>query len=162
MFRVIRHPLFLALTLVAGTACAGAPKYSPANPAPWDPESITFADTLAVDLSTMVMTPAGLYVEDLTQGEGTTARDNSLVSLHYIGYLPDGTIFDASVGGVPFQFRLGASEVIRGWNMGVPGMKVGGIRRLVIRPSLGYRRRGLGSIPPNTTLVFDMKLLSVR
>ncbi len=162
MSRATRHALLFALVLLAGAACAGAPKYSPANPAPWDPESITFADTLAVDLSIMVMTPAGLYVEDLTQGEGSTARDNSLVSLHYIGYLPDGTIFDTSVGGAPFQFRLGASEVIRGWNLGVPGMKMGGIRRLVIRPSLGYRNRRMGSIPPNTTLVFDMKLLDVR
>ena len=162
MSRPARHALPLAVALIACTACAGAPKYSAANPAPWDPESISFADTLAVDLSAMERTPVGLYFEDLTQGDGATARGNSLVSLHYIGYLPDGTIFDASVGGEPFQFRLGASEVIRGWNLGVPGMRVGGIRRLVIRPDLAYRGRSVGSVPPNTTLVFDMKLLDVR
>ena len=162
MLRPTRHGLPVVLALLAGTACAGGPKYSLANPAPWDPESITFVDTLAVDLAAMQKTPAGLYLEDLTEGEGATARDNSLVSLHYIGYLPDGTVFDASVGGEPFQFRVGANEVIRGWNLGLPGMRVGGIRRLVIRPSLGYRGRAMGRIPPNTTLVFDMKLLDVR
>ena len=154
--------LALAVALLGGAACAGGPKYSLSNPAPWDPESITFADSLAVDLSAMEMTPAGLYIEDLTQGEGATAQRTSLVSLHYVGYLPDGTIFDASVGGEPFQFRLGENEVIRGWNLGVPGMREGGVRRLVIRPTLGYRSKGIGKIPPNTTLVFDMKLLGVR
>ena len=152
----------LAATLIGGAACAVGPKYSLSNPAPWDPESITFADSLGVDLPAMQMTPAGLYIEDLTQGEGATAQRTSLVSLHYIGYLPDGTIFDASVGGEPFQFRLGGNEVIRGWNLGVPGMKEGGVRRLVIRPALGYRGKGVANIPPNTTLVFDMKLLAVR
>lgn len=158
----IRSRVALAAVLLAGAGCAGGPKYSPQNPAPYDPESITFADTLAVDLAAMKKTPAGLYLEDLREGEGATAQGTSLVTLHYIGYLPDGTVFDASVGGEPFQFRLGASEVIRGWNLGVPGMREGGIRRLVIRPALGYRGKAAGRIPPNTTLVFDMKLLSVR
>lgn len=152
----------LATALLAAAGCAGGPQHSPENPAPYDPESITFADTLAVDLAAMEKTPLGLYLEDLTVGDGPTAQRGTLVSLHYIGYLPDGTIFDASVGGEPFQFRVGANEVIRGWNLGLPGMRVGGIRRLVIRPSLGYRGRAMGKIPPNTTLVFDMKLLEVR
>lgn len=162
MTRSLRPALALAAALLAASACAGGPRYSPENPAPYDPESIAFADTLAVDLAAMEKTPLGLYIEDLAQGDGATAQRNSLVSLAYIGYLPDGTVFDASVGGEPFQFRLGANEVIRGWNLGVPGMRVGGIRRLVIRPSLGYRGRAMGEIPPNTTLVFDMKLLDVR
>jgi peptidylprolyl isomerase len=158
----LRSVVLPAAALLACAACAGGPQYSPSNPAPWDPESITYADSLAVDLTAMQLTPAGLYIEDLTHGEGATAQTTSLVSVHYIGYLPDGTIFDASVGGDPFQFRLGANEVIRGWNLGVPGMREGGIRRLVIRPALGYRGRAMGRIPPNTTLVFDMKLLTVR
>lgn len=162
MSRSIYAALALAAALLAAAACAGGPQYSPQNPAPYDPESITFADTLAVDLAAMEKTPLGLYIEDLTGGDGATAQRGNLVSLHYIGYLPDGTVFDASVGGEPLQFRVGADEVIRGWNLGVPGMRVGGIRRIVIRPSLGYRGRAMGTIPPNTTLVFDMKLLEVR
>ncbi|NJD17825.1 MAG: hypothetical protein FIA95_00855 [Gemmatimonadetes bacterium] len=162
MIRPIRPALALAVALLAQPACAGGPRYSLENPAPYDPESIAFADTLAVDLAAMEKTLLGLYIEDLTQGDGATVQRNSLVSLHYIGYLPDGSIFDASVGGEPFQFRGGANEVIRGWNLGLPGMRVGGIRRLVIRPALGYRGRAMGKIPPNTTLVFDIKLLDVR
>lgn len=146
----------------AGASCAGGPAYSPANPAPWDPESVSFADSLGVDLSAMQRTPAGLYIEDLTEGEGAAAHRTSLVTLHYIGYLPDGTVFDASVGGEPIQFRLGGNEVIRGWNLGIVGMRRGGVRRLVIRPTLGYRGQARGKIPPNTTLVFDVRLLDIR
>lgn len=154
--------LWLAAAILASASCAGGPSHSPANPAPWDPESITFADSLGVDLAAMQRTPLGLYIEDLTVGEGAAAQRSSLVTLDYVGYLPDGTIFDASVGGEPFRFRLGGNEVIRGWNLGIPGMRQGGVRRLVIRPSLGYRGQARGKIPPNTTLVFDVRLLDVR
>jgi peptidylprolyl isomerase len=152
----------LAAAILASSACAGGPSYSLANPAPWDPESIAYADSLGVDLSAMRRTPSGLYVEDLKLGDGAAAQRTSLVTMDYIGYLPDGTIFDASVGGEPIRFRLGGNEVIRGWNEGVPGMRQGGVRRLVIRPSLGYRGQARGKIPPNTTLVFDVRLLDVR
>lgn len=147
---------------LAVAACAGGPSYSPENPAPWDPESIVFAEELGVDLAAMERTSTGLYIQDLTPGEGFTAQRSSLVSLHYVGYLPDGTIFDTSAGGEPFRFRLGGDEVIRGWNLGIPGMRRGGMRRLVVRPSLGYRSAARGRIPPNTTLVFDIQLLEVR
>jgi len=115
-----------------------------------------------VDLAAMERTSGGLYVQDLREGDGFTAQRSSLVTLHYVGYLPDGTIFDTSSGGEPFQFRLGGNEVIRGWNQGIPGMRRGGIRRLVVPPSLGYRAQGRGKIPPNTTLIFDIQLLDVR
>lgn len=142
--------------------CAGGGGSSPAAPAPYDPESITFAAELGVDLAAMQVTPLGLYLEDLTVGEGFTAQRNSLVTLHYVGYLPDGTVFDSSLGGEPIRFRLGGDEVIRGWNLGISGMQRGGMRRLVIRPSLAYRGQARGRIPPNTTLVFDVQLLDVR
>lgn len=151
-----------ALLLVAAFAlpsCAGAP---PAPSGPSEPEEISFAPELGVDLGTMERTGSGLYFRDIREGEGFTASRNSLVTLRYVGYLPDGTIFDTTGDGEPFQFRLGGSEVIRGWNQGIPGMKRGGLRRLVLRPSLAYGARGRGVIPPNATLVFDVQLLDVR
>ncbi len=152
--------LLLGLTALGSlAACAGAP---PAPAGPVEPEAITFAPELEVDLTRMVRTASGLYVQDLREGEGFTAQRASLVTLRYVGYLPDGTVFDTTGDGEPFQFRLGGSEVIRGWNQGIPGMKRGGVRRLVIRPSLAYGARGRGVIPPYATLVFDVQLLDVR
>lgn len=160
------RPLFAgalaALAALAFAGCAGSAGSSPEAPAPYDPERVTFSPDLGVDLAAMERTATGLYVQDLTEGDGFTAKRTSLVTLHYVGYLPDGTIFDTSSGGEPLHFRLGANEVIRGWNQGIPGMKRGGIRRLVVRPSLGYRSQSRGRIPPNSTLIFDVQLLDVR
>ena len=150
------------MSVVVLAACAGGGGGAPEAPAPYDPEQVAFAPELGVDLAAMERTSSGLYVQDLREGDGFTAQRSSLVTLHYVGYLPDGTIFDASAGGEPFQFRLGGNEVIRGWNQGIPGMRRGGIRRLVVRPSLGYRAQGRGKIPPNSTLIFDIQLLDVR
>ena len=150
------------MSVVVLAACAGGGGGAPVAPAPYDPEQVAFAPELGVDLAAMERTSSGLYVQDLREGDGFTAQRSSLVTLHYVGYLPDGTIFDASAGGEPFQFRLGGNEVIRGWNQGIPGMRRGGIRRLVVRPSLGYRAQGRGKIPPNSTLIFDIQLLDVR
>ncbi len=108
--------------------------------------------------------PADLVIEDVTIGEGALAEPGQTVSVHYTGWLRDGTKFDSSVDrGQPFQFLLGGGQVIKGWDRGVAGMKVGGKRRLVIPPDLGYGARGAGGvIPPNATLVFDVELLGVR
>ena len=151
---------WVAVLVLAG--CAGGGGGSPGAPAAYDPERVAFDPELGVDLTTMQRTSTGLYVQDLREGDGLAAQRTSLVTLHYVGYLADGTIFDTSSGGEPFQFRLGGNEVIRGWNQGIPGMKRGGIRRIVVRPSLGYRSQGRGRIPPNSTLVFDVQLLDVR
>lgn len=161
MRTVGRTLALLALGAVAA-GCAGGPGYSPANPAPWDPESITFGEALAVELDAMERRPSGLYVEDLQAGEGSEARRGGEVTLHYVGYLADGTVVDATAEGEPIRFRLGRDPVIRGWTEGVEGMRTGGVRRLVVRPSLGYGARGQGPIPPNATLVFDVRLLAVR
>ena len=150
----------LASLILAG--CAAGAGGSPDAPAPSDPDRVAFAPELGLDLEARERTATGLYVQDLTEGEGFTAKRTSLVKLHYVGYLPDGSIFDTSSGGEPLQVRLGANEVIRGWNQGIPGMKRGGIRRLVVRPSLAYRSQSRGRIPPNSTLVFDVQLLDVR
>jgi FKBP-type peptidyl-prolyl cis-trans isomerase FkpA len=105
----------------------------------------------------------GLSVEDIKEGEGAVASAGTNVQVHYTGWLTDGTKFDSSKDrGQPFRFRLGGGQVIRGWDEGVAGMKVGGIRRLTIPPELGYGARGAGGvIPPNATLVFEVELLGV-
>lgn len=112
----------------------------------------------------MTTTPSGLQWRDDQVGTGAEAALGRTVSVHYTGRLTDGTQFDSSRDrGKPFEFPLGAGSVIRGWDEGVQGMKVGGRRTLVIPPELGYGTRGAGRvIPPNATLVFDVELLGVR
>jgi FKBP-type peptidyl-prolyl cis-trans isomerase len=105
-----------------------------------------------------------LRVEDTKVGTGDTALAGKNVTVHYTGWLTDGTKFDSSKDrGQPFTFQLGAGQVIKGWDQGVTGMKVGGVRKLTIPPSLGYGDRGAGGvIPPNATLVFEVELLGVN
>lgn len=115
----------------------------------------------------MITTPSGLQYEDTVHGQGEEARAGRPVQVHYTGWLyQDGVAgrkFDSSKDrGQPFEFPLGMGHVIRGWDEGVQGMKVGGTRRLVIPPELGYGARGAGSvIPPNATLLFEVDLLAV-
>ena len=105
----------------------------------------------------------GLIYEDITLGEGTEATAGRMVSVHYTGWLTDGSKFDSSKDrNDPFTFPLGAGHVIKGWDEGVQGMKEGGVRKLTIPPQLGYGARGAGGvIPPNATLVFEVELLKV-
>jgi FKBP-type peptidyl-prolyl cis-trans isomerase FkpA len=110
-----------------------------------------------------ITTPSGLAYEDLAAGDGATAAAGDRVSVHYTGWLTDGRKFDSSKDrGEPFDFPLGAGRVIRGWDEGVQGMKIGGVRKLTIPPQLGYGARGAGGvIPPNATLVFEVELLGI-
>ena len=109
-------------------------------------------------------TITALRTEDLVVGTGTEARSGTTVVMHYIGYLTDGTKFDASCDrGQPYPVPLGAGRVIRGWDEGIVGMKVGGKRRLLIPSSLAYGDQGAGGlIPPNAPLVFDVELVAVQ
>ncbi|TNE46942.1 MAG: FKBP-type peptidyl-prolyl cis-trans isomerase [Deltaproteobacteria bacterium] len=104
-----------------------------------------------------------LQIVELEIGTGTEAQSGQKVSVHYTGWLTDGTKFDSSVDrGRPFDFVLGGGMVIQGWDQGVVGMKVGGKRKLTIPPELGYGERGFpGAIPPSATLVFEVELLGV-
>ena len=106
---------------------------------------------------------------DLRVGTGTEATNNRTVTVNYTGWLYSatatdnkGTQFDTSIGRTPFSFVLGTGDVIAGWHRGVPGMRVGGLRRLVIPPELAYGSQGRSPIPPNATLVFDIELLNVQ
>jgi FKBP-type peptidyl-prolyl cis-trans isomerase FkpA len=108
-------------------------------------------------------TPSGLQYDDTTVGTGAEAVAGKTVEVHYVGTFPDGEGFDSSRSrGRPFSFQLGAGRVIKGWDEGVAGMKVGGIRKLIVPPELGYGSRGApGAIPPNATLHFEAELLKV-
>ena len=114
-------------------------------------------------MSTTTTTASGLQIEELTEGTGAEAKTGTQVKVHYTGWLTNGTKFDSSKDrGQPFAFKLGGGQVIRGWDEGVAGMKVGGSRKLTIPPELGYGARGAGGvIPPNATLVFEVELLGV-
>ena len=115
----------------------------------------------------IITTASGLQYEDTSEGSGAVAQAGAYVTVHYTGWLYEGGVkgdkFDSSKDrNDPFNFPLGAGHVIRGWDEGVQGMKVGGTRTLIIPPELGYGARGAGGvIPPNATLMFEVKLLSV-
>ena len=103
-----------------------------------------------------------LQIQDTVVGTGDEATAGKNVTVHYTGTFEDGRSFDSSVGRGPFSFKLGAGQVIKGWDQGVAGMKVGGKRKLVIPSELGYGSRGAGGvIPPDTTLLFEVELLAV-
>ncbi|HEX3905758.1 MAG TPA: FKBP-type peptidyl-prolyl cis-trans isomerase [Polyangia bacterium] len=106
-----------------------------------------------------------MVVDEVKVGEGATATKGKMISVHYTGRLTDGTKFDSSLDrGQPIDFPLGSGVVIKGWDQGIEGMKVGGKRKLTIPPDLAYGARGTpgGPIPPNATLVFDVELVGVR
>ena len=111
-----------------------------------------------------ITTASGLVIEEMVVGDGDEARAGQMVSVHYTGWLTNGSKFDSSKDrNDPFQFPLGQGHVIKGWDEGVQGMKIGGTRKLTIPAHLGYGARGAGGvIPPNATLVFEVELLGIQ
>jgi FKBP-type peptidyl-prolyl cis-trans isomerase len=142
------------VTLVLASACTK--KSGETTPPPNTPETNT-----APAAQTTVNEPK-IESTDLVLGTGAEAVSGKDITVHYTGTLKDGTKFDSSVGRDPFNFKLGAGLVIKGWDLGVVGMKVGGKRKLVIPPELAYGERAVGPIPANSTLTFEIELLSVK
>jgi FKBP-type peptidyl-prolyl cis-trans isomerase FkpA len=151
MRRLFALMLALALPIMAAGCSDG----------PTTVENTEFAASLGIDLDAMTRTNSGLYYQDLTVGTGAVAQAGTRVSVYYRGWLPNGLKFDERTSGTPFSFPLGQGYVIAGWDEGVAGMKVGGKRKLVIPPSLGYGSRSQGAIPANSVLVFEVDLLGV-
>jgi len=108
-------------------------------------------------------TAGKLQVEDIKIGTGSAVKAGDDVVMEYTGTFPNGKVFDStSIHGQPFETVIGVGKVIPGWDQGIPGMKVGGERKLVVPPNLGYGSTQVGSIPPNSTLIFDVKLLEIK
>lgn len=124
------------------------------SPAASGPTKVTGAPT---------KTPTGLEYWDVKVGTGAEAQNGQSVKVQYTGWLTNGKKFDSSVGGPPFSFKIGAGNVIKGWDEGVAGMKIGGKRQLRIPTDLAYGQKGYpGVIPPNSTLIFDVELVGVK
>jgi FKBP-type peptidyl-prolyl cis-trans isomerase len=121
-------------------------------------------DTTPPTLSANAVTTAsGLKYEDLQVGTGATVQSGDTISANYTGWLTDGTKFDSSIDrGQPSDFTIGQGQVIAGWDEGIPGMKVGGTRLLVIPPDLGYGSTAFGSIPANSTLIFEVQVVAIK
>ena len=132
----------------------------------WNSETIPgFWSHSTASLTKSMTTASGLQIEILQEGSGEEAKAGNTVAVHYTGWLTDGTKFDSSVDrGQPFSFPLDAGRVIKGWDEGVAGMKIGEKRKLTIPPSLGYGVTGTpgGPIPPNAVLVFEVELMDVK
>jgi FKBP-type peptidyl-prolyl cis-trans isomerase len=144
--------LSLAISIAAQTAQTKKP--AAAAPRPAGPTKVT---------GDGVKTPSGLQYWDIKPGTGQEAKRGDHVKVHYTGWLTSGKKFDSSVGGKPFDFRIGNGDVIKGWEEGVTGMKIGGKRQLKIPPDLAYGKDGYpGAIPPNATLIFDIQLIGIQ
>lgn len=120
-------------------------------------EEAEFASSLGINLANFTRTSSGLYYEDIAEGSGDPAAAGQEVEVSYAGWLTDGTQFDSGT----FSFILGAREVVAGFDEGVTGMKVGGIRRIIIPPALGYGSQGSGPVPPNSIMIFRIEVLAI-
>lgn len=110
-----------------------------------------------------IQVPNEFKIEDLKTGSGAEALPGDTVAAHYSGQLENGLKFDSSYDrGQPFVFALGAGQVIKGWDLGLIGMKPGGVRKLIIPPSLGYGNKSIGKIPPSSTLIFEVELIDIK
>ena len=124
-------------------------------------DSVQFAPALEVDLAASKRVTNGLHYRDISVGTGRWAQRGTEVTVRYVGALADGRAF-TSLDEPPVKFKLGEGTVIQGWERGLPGMRAGGRRQIIVAPSLGYGGKQVGVIPPNSVLVFDIEMISVR
>jgi len=145
----------IVVLMLAGAVSAGAPSAAAQSAA---------AEPTQPQKGQLVTSPSGLQYADIIVGTGEMPRDGDICIVHYTGWFADGKQFDSSrTRGKPFGFKLGAHEVIRGWEEGVATMRVGGTRRLIIPPQLAYGSRGIPSlIPPDAQLTFEVELLKIK
>ena len=165
--RAVSRRAFVQKALIAplaalAIACGGDDSPT-GNSSPSNPATETFASSLGIDIASMTKRSDNLYIRDITVGTGVEAVAGRTVRMHYTGWLANGTQFETSIGGNPLDpFTLGSGRVIRGWDQGIVGMRVGGKRRLVIGSELAYGATGQGSIGPHQTLIFDVELVSAQ
>jgi len=147
--------VIVIVVIVAGGIFLINKAFRSSKPTPKAQSTTTASDTTNQSIP-------GLKIQDLTAGTGPAAKAGDKLTVIYTGTLTDGTVFDSNVGKSPFSFTLGAGQVISGWDQGLVGMKVSGRRKLTIDPSLGYGAQSAGSIPPNSTLIFDVELTGIN
>ena len=150
----------LASVLIATLAACGGSAAAPGStPSPAALDTTTFAPDLAVDLEAFTRLPSGMYIFDAVKGNGVVAAEGRKVTFRYSAYLPNGSLVESQRQPIEAEMNEG---MIRGLRFGIAGMRAGGTRRLVVPPALAYGRSQVGSVPPNSTLVFDIELVSVR
>lgn len=161
--RRVGSPIVLALLLLAvpDVGCGPSHEAPVVSPSPVPSSSVVGIGSVSVPSSTKPPNDGSLDTEDLVVGTGPVVERGQRVRMYYVGTLENGTEFDRTLRR-PFEFQLGSGEVIAGWDQGIPGMHVGGKRKIVIPPELGYGARGVPpTIPPNATLIFEVELLEV-
>ena len=146
--------LVASVAAVLMSACAGGPA-----PVTDDIPASAISPSLGVDLTEYTRTPEGLFYKDMAIGEGAVADARSKVTVAYRGLIANGTQVDSSTG---LTFKMGSGQVIKGWQIGLQGMRAGGARILVIPPHLGYGWKEVGAIPPNSILLFRVQLIAVQ
>jgi FKBP-type peptidyl-prolyl cis-trans isomerase len=158
MHRWIKHTVVALSISLAACASGGG-----ATPVTRSMESIPFAAALDVNLARMTKTPAGVYYRDIEVGTGPIVRGKEDLKVHYTGWLSNGVKFDSNTNDQqPLTLPLGRGRVIKGWDDGLVGMRVGGRRQLVIPPELGYGPNRSGDIPPDAVLVFEIRVVSAK
>ena len=166
------------LVLVAGVFFLSNPKKEKQDPfnliptinptATPTPQDVIISPTVTqakdtTNMNIITTTQDGLKIQDEVVGTGTQAQSGNSVTVNYLGTLENGTKFDSSYDRkTPFTTQIGVGQVIKGWDEGIVGMKVGGKRKLIIPPALGYGSQNMGTIPPNSTLIFEVELLDVK